>query len=118
MLELAELFNKFDEDGSGTMDLDELTELFKSAGLRVSSRKLKEMFHLAKGVDISSNELGVKEFQALMLSPELEKAFRRLLIDARTRFNYCDFSMVDPNIGFLPSDLRLMLGYLYKRSVR
>ena len=53
-----------------------------------------------------------------MLSPELEKAFRRLLIDARTRFNYCDFSMVDPNIGFLPSDLRLMLGYLYKRSVR
>lgn len=26
--------------------------------------------------------------------------------------------MVDPEIGFLPSDLSLMLAYLYKRSVR
>lgn len=53
-----------------------------------------------------------------MLSPELEKAFRKLLTDIRDRFKHLDFSMVDPEIGFLPSDLRLMLAYLYKRSVR
>ena len=26
--------------------------------------------------------------------------------------------MVDPEVGYLPSDLSLMLGYLYKRSIR
>ena len=53
-----------------------------------------------------------------MLSPELEKAFRKLLTEIRRRFKYLDFSMVDPDIGYLPSDLGMMLGYLYKRSVR
>ena len=53
-----------------------------------------------------------------MLSPELEKAFSTMLKEVRKRFKYGDYSMVDPEVGFLPSDLRLMLGYLYKRSVR
>ena len=26
--------------------------------------------------------------------------------------------MVDPEVGYLPTDLSLMLGYLYKRSIR
>ena len=53
-----------------------------------------------------------------MLSPELEEAFRKLLKEIRRRFKYNDFSMVDPEVGYLPSDLGLMLGYLYKRSIR
>lgn len=35
LLELEELFQKFDEDGSGTLDLDELVAMFQMAGLRV-----------------------------------------------------------------------------------
>lgn len=62
LLELSELFAKFDLDGSGTLDVDELTHLFKSAGLRVSSKLLKEMFHLPKNVDIINNELNVESF--------------------------------------------------------
>lgn len=50
LLELEELFIKFDADGSGTLDLDELCHLFRSAGLRVSSRVLKDMFHLPAGI--------------------------------------------------------------------
>lgn len=49
-------------DGSGTLDLDELVELFKSAGLRVSSKRLKEMFYLPKNVEIINNELNVEQF--------------------------------------------------------
>ena len=118
LLELEELFIKFDADGSGTLDLDELVALFKSAGLRVSSRRLKEMFKLPAGIEIINNEVDMEQFQKLMLSPELEKAFRKLLTEIRRRFKYLDFSMVDPDIGYLPSDLGMMLGYLYKRSVR
>jgi len=76
------------------------------------------MFLAPQDVRIVNGELDVTGFQQLMLSPGLEKAFRDLLKEIRRRFKYNDFSMVDPEIGFLPSDLRLMLGYLYKRSVR
>ena len=37
LLELEELFIKFDFDGSGTLDLDELVQMFQMAGLRVPS---------------------------------------------------------------------------------
>ena len=49
-------------DGSGTLDLDELVSLFKSAGLRVSSKRLKEMFHLPKDVEIVNNEVDMEQF--------------------------------------------------------
>ena len=77
------------------------------------------MFRLSKVISNNKDDLSCEEFQKLMLSPLLEKAFRRLLTDIRYRCSYNDFSMVGPEpVGFLPSDLRLMLGYLYKRSVR
>lgn len=84
----------------------------------MSSNKLKDMFYLPKNVEIINNEVNLEQFQKLMLSPELQKAFRELLTEIRRRFKYHDFSMIDPEVGYLPSDLSLMLGYLYKRSVR
>ena len=118
LLELQELFTKFDYNGSGKLDLDELVHMFQMAGLRVQSSKLKEMFYLAKGVKIVKNEVDLEQFQKLMLSPELDQAFHKLLKEIHRRIKYNDFSMVDPEVGFLPSDLSLMLGYLYKRSIR
>ena len=53
-----------------------------------------------------------------MLSPELDKAFRIALKEVRRSFKYNDYSVVDPEVTFFPSDLRLMLNYLYKRSLR
>ena len=76
------------------------------------------MFLLPKDVDIINNEVDKEQFQKLMLSPELERAFRDLLKEIKRRCKYNDYSMMDPEISFLPSDLSLMLGYLYKRSIR
>ena len=118
LLELEELFQKFDFDGSGTLDLDELVSMFQMAGLRVPSHQLKNMFHNARSIKILNNEVDKEGFQKLMLCPDLNKAFRKLLKTIRARFKYNDYSMVDPEMGFLPTDLSLMLGYLYKRSIR
>lgn len=76
------------------------------------------MFLSAKDVEIVNNELDCEHFQKLMLSPILGEAFRKMLKEIRRRFKYNDYSMVDPEIGFLPTDLSMMLGYLYKRSIR
>ena len=86
--------------------------------MRIKSERLKEIFHSASDVEIINEELDMVQFSRLMLSPDIQKAFQELLTDIRRRFKYNDFSMVDPEIGFLPTDLRLLLGYLYKRSIR
>ena len=62
LIELEELFTKFDFDGSGSLDLDELVSMFHMAGLRIQSSKLKEMFYLAKGVKIIKNEVDLEQF--------------------------------------------------------
>jgi len=41
-----------------------------------------------------------------MLSPELEKAFRIVLKEVRRSFKYNDYTMVDPEVSFMPPDLR------------
>ena len=53
-----------------------------------------------------------------MMSPALNKAFRKMLREVRNRVKYNDYSLVDPEVTFLPTDLSLMLGYLYKSSIR
>ena len=80
---MAELFYKFDQDGSGTLDLHELCDLFKSAGLKVPSKKLKDMFRLTNAIKHNKDDLSVEDFQKLMLSPVLDRAFRELLFDIR-----------------------------------
>lgn len=44
MLELEELFNKFDDDKSGTLDMAELYHMFKQAGIEISQKDLRTLF--------------------------------------------------------------------------
>ena len=53
-----------------------------------------------------------------MLSPEVDLAFRELLTDIRRRFKYNDYDTVAVDVNFLPTDLGLMLGFLYRKSLR
>lgn len=62
LIELEELFIKFDFDGSGTLDLDELVSMFQMAGLRIPSNRLKNMFHLAKDAKIVKDEVDKQGF--------------------------------------------------------
>ena len=62
LAEMAELFYKFDQDGSGTLDLHELCDLFKSAGLKVPSKKLKDMFRLTNAIKHNKDDLSVEDF--------------------------------------------------------
>ena len=37
-------FSRFDADGSGALDLNELTDLFKQNKLKIDKKTVKEMF--------------------------------------------------------------------------
>ena len=53
-----------------------------------------------------------------MLSPEVDATFRKLLVSIRERFKYGDYAAAAVDVNFLPTDLGLMLGFLYKKSMR
>ena len=92
--------------------------MFHTAGLKLEKPKLKQIFQKANGFKTTSNCLTLDEFQSLMLSPAVDRAFRELLLDIRQRFKYGDFSTAAANVNFLPTDLGLMLGFLYRKSLR
>ena len=80
VLELTELFQKFDADGSGTVDLNEIVTMFRVAGLKLNGKQLKKMFKETKGIKIVNGELVLDEFIKLMMSEELEKMMGKMLV--------------------------------------
>jgi hypothetical protein len=46
--ELEKLFGKFDLDGSGTLDMEEILELFATANIKISSKTIRKIFKGAK----------------------------------------------------------------------
>lgn len=49
------IFKKFDQDGSGALDLNELVDLFRQNKVRLDKETVKEMFH--------SNEFTLDKFK-------------------------------------------------------
>jgi len=41
---IQSFFSRFDTDGSGALDLNELTDLFKQNKLKIDKKTVKEMF--------------------------------------------------------------------------
>jgi len=44
---LKELFYKFDEDGSGTLEINEMLTMFNKNGIPLIREQLEELFELA-----------------------------------------------------------------------
>jgi Ca2+-binding EF-hand superfamily protein len=60
LVELERLFKKFDEDGSGTLDMNEFYSMFKSVGIELGPLKMKQLFS-NKGVLIKKS-FNLREF--------------------------------------------------------
>ena len=69
MAEMREIFAMFDEDGSGSIDANELGGVMEALGVKVSKTKLEEMI---KEVDTpgGDGEIGFDEFLTLMRKSE------------------------------------------------
>lgn len=63
-LAMEALFIQFDTDKSGTLEMNELFDMFKNNGIHINEQILREMFKYAD-VDGSGN-LTVDEFKSLM----------------------------------------------------
>ncbi len=74
-LAIETLFIRFDSDQSGTLEMDELLQMFKSNHINVSRKIIKELFHFADADN--SGTISLEEFKALLSN---QKALDRNLI--------------------------------------
>jgi Ca2+-binding EF-hand superfamily protein/CBS-domain-containing membrane protein len=79
--ELEEAFNTIDDDGGGTIDMDELAEAFRKYGEKVSQ---EELDGIVKIVDADGDgEIDLEEFKTIMMTavaadaPDTERTLRR-----------------------------------------
>jgi len=66
--QIKTLFNNFDEDRSGTMEVDELWEMFAKNGIDIQREELLRIFNIVD--EDQSGSLSLEEFEKFILSPE------------------------------------------------
>jgi len=69
--ELENLFRKFDDDNSGTLDVNEIYQMFIRHGINVSKDKLRELFSEVNPK--KKGELTLEEFKDFSLNPSAIK---------------------------------------------
>lgn len=93
VLELKRLFERFDIDKSGNIDLDELGLMFETAGLIIDCELLKKIFRQSSGRNVKFQCLEVEEFAKLMTQKHVEHRFKKLIKNIRHRYAQHDYSM-------------------------
>ena len=92
MAEMREIFAMFDEDGSGSIDANELGGVMEALGVKVMKTKLEEMIKEVDTPD-GDGEIGFDEFLTLMRKSESKSdpqaEARRIFEQVRVPKEYC-----------------------------
>lgn len=71
--QMEELFNKYDDDGSGTIEVRELMQMFKENGIQIKEEQMKLIFST---VDADKNgALNLREFKSFVIDQKAEEKF-------------------------------------------
>ena len=70
---MEQIFKKFDSDGSGSLDLGELVDLFRQNKIHLDREVVKQMFSgeeftLDKFKSMIDNEVDLSQFRQILLS--------------------------------------------------
>lgn len=84
-MQLENLFKSFDEDGSNSLDVRELHDMFQSNGVDI---KLEDCYELFKFVDEDgSGFLSINEFKLFLKSEGANELFRKIIRREREKMH-------------------------------
>eukprot|EP00347_Sterkiella_histriomuscorum_P002215 403369028 len=120
-LAMETLFIRFDKDKSGTLEMQELINMFRENQINISEKIIRELFRFAD--EDLSGTLTLDEFKSLLTNQRALDRFRELMIKERQKIQSIsslqNFSQNNKNqegtVRFLPTDLRDMLKLLVNR---
>ena len=117
MAELKKLFLKFDLDGSGSLDMDEIMALFTNIGIETDKVTIKKIFESAHDVKLKHDELQLVDFQRVMLNEKPKRKFKEFVNSLRSNYRDSDFTHVKCECKFLPIDLSLMMAFMFQKII-
>lgn len=112
--DVENIFFKFDDDCSGSLDCDELQQMFEQNGIQIDLKDIKRMFDT---VDTSKNgSLDLKKFKEFISSKESGAMFKQIIKQLRDKRRLADGRYVSPQQ--LPFNFNNMLEYLCATNKR
>lgn len=79
---MENVFQKFDMDNSGTIDLNELYHMFRVNGIDISKDTLKCLFSIVD--KDGSGGISLNEFKQFSSDPRANKVFRKIIKKLRS----------------------------------
>ncbi|CDW91736.1 ef hand family protein [Stylonychia lemnae] len=111
--EVENVFNQFDEDGSQTLDVNELFDMFQQNQIYIEKEELQELFEL--GNPKKHGEMTLEEFINFASNQTANHKFRKIM--KRLRREMAKRNGVIPRV-FLPFNLNTLMDYLSKKTQR
>ncbi|CDW72267.1 ef hand family protein [Stylonychia lemnae] len=75
--EIVQIFQKFDEDKSGTLEIEELYEMFNQNDILITKEELQDIFKVVD--EDGSGQLSIDEFKRFILSTQNKQHFRAIM---------------------------------------
>jgi hypothetical protein len=104
---IVKVFEKFDDDGNGTLEVKELRDMFEYNNIDISSQELLTLFSLVD--EDESGALDINEFKEFALSEEANKHFRQIINELRYKEIY---KHIEKRAKFLPFNFSTLLNFL------
>eukprot|EP00347_Sterkiella_histriomuscorum_P020356 403338121 len=82
-LQVENVFINFDDDGSNSLDCQEIFEMFHKNGIIISMNQIKELFKIVD--EDGSGQLSLEEFKLFMFSEVANNKFRQIITKFRER---------------------------------
>lgn len=105
----TEVFVDYDQDKSGTLEIEEIYSMFQHNGINISRRKLCNLFGMIKTKQ--KNKLNLEEFKELTFSNRANNYFKDIMREAKN-----ELATKGKMSRHLPLDFKDMLRVLYDRS--
>lgn len=120
--EIEDIFLLFDTNRSGTLEIGEISNMFKNNGIHLNQSNLQQLFKMVD--EDNSGTLTFEEFKEFMLSEERQKLFTELMKKLRVE-QMKSFLANDENtntennrVEYLPLSAERMMKYLKYKALR
>ena len=114
--EMENVFYKFDQDRSGTIELRELYEMFLEYGVDINQYELRKLFNIVDSD--GSGALSIAEFKKFSSNPLANSHFRKMIQRIRSEHEKIFGPHYELRRGYLPFNLTRLLDYLSHMSKR
>ncbi|CDW71144.1 ef hand family protein [Stylonychia lemnae] len=108
LLALEMLFNNFDDDKSGTLEVCEMNEMFQQFGFDISQNDMKKLFSMINAEQ--AGKMDLEEFKEFMLNEKVANEFRKIMKNLRKNERG---KLEEDKMIYIPMNFNSMLNYIY-----